>query len=363
MRTCHDPTSQDVQALTQLLQDLAWNMPPESQQRLKDHLITEIRSAEPVRRTRSSTARGWWRVTNPRSALRRRALLSLGAGMTIAGIAAAVTAIIVASQGGLPPANSGAIRLLARVAAAAAHQPTPHVRDNQYMFAETKEVSWSLPANLEPFIRKGSLPRDIRLRLLKLRPQRTTLQIWMPVSDVCRVGIERSVHSTGPGINWKFSAQGSGVKCPSIGGLNDATYRLLQTLPTDPHALLAMIYKVERGHGPSPDQEAFVTIGDLLRDKIAPPKVAAGLYRAAALIPGVTLVRHATDAIGRHGVAVAQTADGIRTELIFSKKSLTLIGERTILAKIGISTDATAIIRQAFVDHLGQVAPAAKTAP
>jgi len=121
--------------------------------------------------------------------------------------------------------------------------------------------------------------------------------------------------------------------------------------------------EVERGHGPSPDQEAFVTIGDLLRDKIAPPKVAAALYRAAALIPGVTLVRHATDAIGRHGVAVAQTADGIRTELIFSKKSLTLIGERTILAKIGISTDATAIIRQAFVDHLGQVAPAAKTAP
>jgi len=281
--------------------------------------------------------------------------------MTIAGIAAAVTAIIVASQGGLPPANSGAIRLLGRVAAAAAHQPTPHVRDNQYMFAETKEVSWSFPANLEPFIRKGSLPRDIRLRLLKLRPQRTTLQIWMPVSDVCRVGIERSVHSTGPGINWKFSAQGSGVKCPSIGGLNDATYRLLQTLPTDPHTLLAMIYKVERGHGPTPDQEAFVTIGDLLRDKIVPPGVAAALYRAVALIPGVTLVPNATDAIGRHGVAVAQTADGIRNELIFSKTSLRLIGERTILASAGISTDATAIISRAFVDHLGQVPPSTQS--
>jgi len=118
-----------------------------------------------------------------------------------------------------------------------------------------------------------------------------------------------------------------------------------------------MIYRVERGHGPSADQEAFVTIGDLLRDKIVPPKAGAALYRAAALIPGVTLVPHATDAIGRHGVAVAQTAEGIRTELIFSKKTLRLIGERTIIASIGLSTDATAIITRAFVDHLGQ-APA-----
>ena len=86
-----------------------------------------------------------------------------------------------------------------------------------------------------------------------------------------------------------------------------------------------------------------------------PPKVAAALYRAAALIPGVTLVARATDAIGRRGVAVAQTADGIRTELIFSKTTLQLIGGRTILTSTGESTSATAIISQAFVDHLGQV--------
>jgi hypothetical protein len=78
----------------------------------------------------------------------------------------------------------------------------------------------------------------------------------------------------------------------------------------------------------------------------APPKVSAAPYQAAALIPEVTLMPNATDAIGRHGVAVAQTAEGIRTELTFSKTSLKLIGERTIVASIGISTDATAIISQ-----------------
>jgi hypothetical protein len=124
-----------------------------------------------------------------------------------------------------------------------------------------------------------------------------------------------------------------------------------------------MIYRLERGHGPGPDQEAFVTIGDLLGDRVVPPRVAAALYHAAALIPGVTLVPDATDAIGRHGVAVAQTADGIRTELIFSRAGLRLIGERTVIASIGVPTSATAFIRQGFADHLGQAPPAGPAQP
>jgi len=347
MRTRHDQTRQDLAALTGLLHDLAGDMPPERQQRLKDHLITEIRQAEPIR----SPAPAWSRITSPRGRQRRHARLILAAGAALAGVAATVTAISITPLGGRPPASPGAVQLLAKLANAAARQPTPHVRDSQYMYAET-EVAMLFPLRqlqtMQP-IKRGSFPRHLHLK----KP--ITTQIWMPVADVCRISLERAIPPHGPAITSRFTAQGSGVKCPSIGSLNDATYRLLQTLPTDPHALLAMIYKVERGHGPGPGQEAFVTIGDLLRDKIAPPKVTAALYRAAALIPGVTLVPHATDAIGRHGVAVARTADGIRTELIFSKASLRLIGERTILASINMSTLATAIISQAFVNHLGQV--------
>lgn len=145
------------------------------------------------------------------------------------------------------------------------------------------------------------------------------------------------------------------MRCPSPGGLNNPTYRLLQSLPTGPRALLAMISKAERGHGPGPAQEAFTTIGDLLRSTIAPPGVTAALYRAAALIPGVTLIPGATDAIGRPGVAVAQTAGGIRSELIFSKSTLRLIGERTVAVRSGVTTDATAIIATGIADHRGQV--------
>lgn len=273
--------------------------------------------------------------------------------MAVAGVAAAVTVVTLRSRDGLPPASPGAVRLLAKVAAAAARQPAVRAGDGQYMYAEVKETIASLPGNVEPYIQRGSLPSGLRQRLHLGRP--ITEQYWMPVADVCRTGLLRITPAKGPVANQPESAGGPGMPCPSIGGLNDASYRLLQTLPTDPRALLAMIYRVERGHGPSADQEAFVTIGDLLRDKIVPPRVSAALYRAAALIPGVTLVPSATDAIGRHGVAVAQTAGGIRTELIFNKTTLRLIGERTILASIGLPTDATAIISQAFVDHLGQV--------
>ena len=352
MTTRHDHTSDDLAALTALLHDLTGDLAPTRRQRLKDHLITEIRRPD----TGPPAAPGRAPVRILRGRAHGRARVIVAAGAAVVAVATAATAIVITSPGGpsLPPASNGAVQLLAKVADAAARQPTVRVRDSQYMYAEVKNALWPLPSNLEPYIRSGSLPRSLRLRLEKLRPQMSTSQIWMPVSNVCAMGLERNISPNGAVSSAPFTARGS-VTCPSIGGLNDATYRLLQTLPTDPPALLARIYQVERGHGPSADQEAFVTIGDLLRDKIAPPKVAAALYRAAALIPGVTLVPRATDAIGRSGVAVAQTAGGIRTELIFSNTTLRLIGERTILASIGMSTSATAIISQAFVNHLGQV--------
>ena len=62
-------------------------------------------------------------------------------------------------------------------------------------------------------------------------------------------------------------------------------------------------------------------------------------------------------------LAVAQTAGGIRSELIFSKTTLRLIGERTIIASTGMSTYADAIVAQAFVDHLAEVPSTHDSAP
>jgi hypothetical protein len=276
----------------------------------------------------------------------RRAIVAAAA---VAGLGILATVIGVSLVGGptRPAVDPGAVRLLAKIAAAAARQPAPQVRDSQYVYIETREaVPPDVPKPLDST--PPPVPRHVHLKLI-------TSRVWVPVANVCGPAYKRSIPAHGKSTVQTYS----GVTCRKLGWLNDPTYRLLQALPTSPHALLAMIYRVERGHGPGPDQEAFVTIGDLLRDTIAPPKVAAALYRAAALIPGVTLVAHATDAIGRPGVAVARIGPGIdggiRDELIFSRATLQLLGERTVIARTGVTTGATAIIDRAFVGHRGQV--------
>jgi hypothetical protein len=95
----------------------------------------------------------------------------------------------------------------------------------------------------------------------------------------------------------------------------------------------------------------------------APPKVSAALYHAAAKIPGVTLVRHATDITGRHGVAVAMAGpkNCIRTEWIFDPKSLTFLGESNVEIKAshgfaaGETTSGSAVLKRGVVDRSGQL--------
>jgi hypothetical protein len=136
--------------------------------------------------------------------------------------------------------------------------------------------------------------------------------------------------------------------------LPDPTYRLLQSLPTSPHALLKIINAAPLV-GPPPDQEAFTTIGDLLRESIAPPRVSAALYRAAALIPGVRVIPDTRDAIGRPGVAVSFAFHGVQEEWIFSKTTFQLLGERDVSNRV---MEGAAIITRAFTSRRGQVPPA-----
>lgn len=104
-------------------------------------------------------------------------------------------------------------------------------------------------------------------------------------------------------------------------------------------------------------------MGDLLRQSILAPRVAAAVYRAAALISGVTTVADATDAIGRHGIAVVMTVEDVRYDWIFSKGTLRYLGERDIyVAKprdlhitIGSIASESAILQRAFVDYPGRI--------
>src|SRR5690349_11710974 len=94
----------------------------------------------------------------------------LAAAAATAGLAIVATVIgIAASSGPVRPAvDAGAVRLLAKVAAAAARQPAPHVHDSQYMYIQTTTaVRPGRPIEL------GStpppVPRHIHLKLVTER--------------------------------------------------------------------------------------------------------------------------------------------------------------------------------------------------
>jgi hypothetical protein len=314
----------DLSELARLLPDPAeTEFPAGRQLALKEHLLSEVRMAARAPAGKPATHR------------RRKPAIA------VAVAAAAACAIAVALLPGtllprtLPGASPAAVRLLARIATAAATQPSPPVRDSQFWYID----SWVSNQVCQV---KGGTVSSCTVE----KPHQS--QIWLSVSNLCVTGLLREHGQDTPLV---FS---NNLRCPYRGSVTYPTYRFLQSLPTDPHALLSLVERDMQGQLPRPEL-AFITIGNLLDGSIAPPQVSAALYRAAALIPGVTVVPNATDAIGRHGVAVAFTYQGTRTEWIFSKQTLQYLGARDINLANGSTTGEAAVLRRAFVDHAGQL--------
>src|SRR5262252_1849546 len=320
------------------------DLPAGRQETLKEHLMTELRQADhsEVHRERAGG---------------RRRLVALAATTVAAVVAAAGLTLTALSGhhgpggGGLPAGNIAAAHLLDKIATAAASQPRLNVRDDQYMYIASED-RWS-----SAYVSSGG--------------QRTVVgplhkrEIWLSVSNVCKTGL---LIDPSPGPATKLN-DGAGSSCPNKGSWGDPTYRFLQSLPADPRTLLNMIYAATTGAGQSPDQEAFTTIGDMLREAVAPPDISAALYRAAALIPGVRVVRHVTDILGRSGIGVQfarkviqspapgvpyrETYDPNGPIWIFHPRTLLWMGENdgTLHGK----AMGEVVLRRAIVDHLGQL--------
>ena len=319
------------------------DLPAGRQETLKEHLMTELRQADhsEVHRERAggrgdhgSRDGGGQRDQPP------------AAGLTLT----ALSGHHGPGTGDLPAGNTAAARLLDKIATAAASQPRLNVRNDQYMYIASED-RWS-----STYVSGGG--------------QRTVVgplhkrEIWLSVSNLCKPGL---LIDPSPGPATKLNG-GVGSSCPNRGGWGDPTYRFLQSLPTDPRTLLNMIYAATKGRGQSPDREAFTTIGVMLREAIAPPDISAALYRAAALIPGVRVIPHATDILGQPGIGVqfARTvtqspAPGVPYRQNFNPNGPTWIFNPTTLQWIG-ETDGTVhgkmmgsvVLNRAIVDRLGQ---------
>jgi hypothetical protein len=348
----------DISELTRLLPPpAAPDMTAGRSQALRAHLVAEVtgeqRGAAPVPGYAPSRHRpAQWRLAQWRLAQwpltrwpRRRGWLVAGLASAVAvgaATAVGVSALVAGGPGGASPA---AVTLLAKIATAAARQPTPTVSDSEFVYIRSQVA-----------FRVDSVVNGQDTVTMDSPHERQT---WLPVNSTCDgLLIERghrTALSPSSGVVG-YESTGSGPAKPiapqCAGGVNDPTYRFLQSLPTDPRTLLGFIYDKTQGEGQSQgrDGEAFITIGDMIRESIVPPQTAAALYRAAALIPGVSVVGHATNAVGRPGVAVAWTggSDHATYEWIFNAKTYQFIGEQDTDGK-------TAILQQAFVAKAGQL--------
>ncbi len=153
MTTRREDTAQDLAVLNRLLDGLTEDMPAGHRQRLQDHLITEVRLAQPGQPQPGQPQPGQIR----RAAARRRAV-----GCRAGGTSPARRRAHRGShrrhgardhrprRPGHPARQRGAVRLLARVADAAARQPAPSIRDSQYVYVETRTVYWGQRSRASP---------------------------------------------------------------------------------------------------------------------------------------------------------------------------------------------------------------------
>jgi hypothetical protein len=313
------------------------DLPAGRKQILKEHLMTELRRAD---------------ATTGRPRTRHPFLI---AGAALAAGAVAVAAVVGTNawsahpRPAAQPANAPATtaELLVKIASAAASQPSPVVRASEFTYIRS-EVAYPVDT-----IADGHETSTMQ----KLHER----QVWLPVADLCVTGLliedgTSTPLSPFPVVDGKVDrAIPAGqprpdFSCPTEGHLGDATYRLLQSLPTEPAALLRYLEAGKKWTNDDPVTE----IGDLIREAIIPPAVAAALYRVAALLPGATLVPDAVNAAGRHGIGIVWAAKQYRTEWIFDKTTLQYIGELDYNVRTGAVTGESAILQRAFTDRAGQ---------
>jgi len=371
----------DLQELGAMRADVTGRR-PEDLHRARDLLIAEISAAGqdgPARRAARARrlgriARGI-RLADRHGRIWPRATL---AGATAVAAAAAITAGLVAGSPGRPrpgghPGSGVAVIDVAYVlghaasAAAAAHQPVPRPGQFIYVTSVATELSMSGGGGCPTSAPSANFPGCNAPPVAWLFTN--DRKIWQS-ADGSQAGALRIVHRSQQKLPWGVTPPplaGSRVEwdplpadtCPGKAPAR-GTYAFLTTLPTARAQLRAWIYQ-HKGGGQPADEQAWTDIGDMLREMLVPPKLAAALFQVAATIPGVTVVRHATDAAGRSGIAVARYNSGLGAdaELIFDPHSYQFLGERSVLAKpvrgegpAGTVIESTAQLHVSVVNRL-----------
>ncbi|WP_328470811.1 CU044_5270 family protein [Streptomyces sp. NBC_00448] len=338
----------DATELPRLLPPPAhWDLPRERHLHHKELLMQQIdHDLDSARTTEAAPAPR--RTRRPRPAVLASLTALALAGALTAGLATrgGGHGTAVAPRAGAPAAQQ-ASTLLDRISDVALAGDATPVRDDQFVYVKSMAEGADETSGT-------AVPGTLHTR-----------EIWSSQAQgpVKRMGLVREEGETLP-VN---APLGDTDGTPP--GFSRATYRWLASLPTDPKALLAYLYAHTPGKaGQERDQAVFGTIGGLIDESVMPPRTAAALYKAAALIPGVVTDPGATDVTGRHGVGVRRddTRYGQRTEWVFDANDLSYLGSRTYLLKDtgegrkGTMLSADSVLERAVVDKEGEQPTAAQ---
>lgn len=256
----------------------------------------------------------------PRLGIPRARVAVVGAGAFLLLVAASAISLWLPADRGGP---NSAVAALEEVAAVAGEQPVQSPPGSgEYLY--TKSIS-----------NKTLLVGEEGGTLI---PDQRTEEIW--------VGPDHSgrLRSTS---NPRFPEAGPGdSEATSFSTRHPAgflTYDDLSDLPTDPGTLERRIAKHEILETLPSARTTFsvlhdspATTFDIARDllgtqRYAPPEVRKALYEVIARQPSVELLGHVTDPVGRPGVAVAVTSQGIRRELVFDPDTSSFLAQRDVI--------------------------------
>lgn len=127
----------------------------------------------------------------------------------------------------------------------------------------------------------------------------------------------------------------------------------LDALPRDGQALYDHFNAQYQGGSASRDEDNFVRITDLLRLGLVPADLRAGLYKALALIPGVTASEQA-NFDGKVGIAIGRTEPlraGQRAEMIIDPDTGLVIGERSIMTYAAFGFGSNDVVGHTAIDY------------
>lgn len=271
--------------------------------------------------------------------IRRRIALASAAAAFLVGVL--VTADVVLPN--RPGASAEAVEVLNNAAAATIQTADPVVGPGQYLKIETTGV---FGASTSAVNGKAVSWMEKRSEQLYVPADRDGEWVWnredgVPISfsseaakaveaEIREARQGRSPYGLERGKKGVFYGAGSEPRVLIGTPLTEAG-----SLPRDPQALLDLIYERTKGAGKTPEIEAFITIADGLRSGVVPADLRAAMYKAAALITGITVVDKQATVDGRTGIAIGIPSPdgGGRQDIIIDPASGQVIGERNILLK------------------------------